>query len=257
MLIFFPILRMPDTLTPGVDMTGLDVVRAAMRKIGVLNATEVPSGEDADDVLAELNLLLDRWNAKPESAFATGFTPLTLSPGLSPHTIGPSGTFVAISRPIRIDGANLIVGGLRTPITMRDRAWYQRLSDPTRTSARPIECYYEPALPNGKLWFYPVPSSPYAIELWQRGLLSRMTLNDLLSAPDGYRDAIVKTLAEEICTGVFRVPMPPGLPESARDARATIWANNDETPHLCTRDSGMPGGGRGGWFDIQTRINRQ
>lgn len=248
---FFPIVRSAELDTPGVEMTGLDLIRAAMRKIGVLNSTEPPSGEDADDVLMELNLLLDRWNAKAEASFSTGFAPFTLTPNLSPHTIGPSGTFVAVSRPQRIDGASLIVSGVRYPITIRDRAWYQSLSLPALTSTIPTDCYYEPAMPDGQLYFYPVPSSAYQVELWQRGLLARMTLVDYLVAPAGYRDAIVKTLAEEICTGVFRVPMPEGLREAAREARATIFAANEVIPDLCTRDSGMPGGGRS-TYDYRT-----
>lgn len=250
MILVIPVGRRTSTTatgTPGVDMTGRDLVREALLEIGVLNTTEAVTGEDADYGLSKLNRLLDRWNAKGSASFATAFTAFTLTPSLSPHTIGPTGTFVVVERPIEIDGANLVVNDIRTPITVRTKQWYQGLSTPELTSTIPTDVYYEPAVPNGKLWFFPVGLTAYQVELWQRGLLARMTLSALLVAPAGYRDAIVLSLAEQICTGPFRVPMPQGLPENARDARATIFANNDEIATLDTRDAGMPGACGGSW----------
>lgn len=235
-------------------MTGQDLVREALLEIGVVNPTEALSGDDASYVLSKLNRLFDRWNAMPGAPFVTGLTALTLTSLLSPHTIGPSGTFVLAVRPTAIQAANLLIGTVRVPITIRKEQWYQGLSLPTLQSTIPTDLYYEPAMPNGKLWFWPVPSAASAIEVWMDGFFAAMTLTDRLVAPQGYRDAIVKTLAEE-CVVPFRVPMPSTLERLAREARAVCWFNNEEIPDLDTRDGGMPGCGGGGW-DFRTGFTR-
>lgn len=249
--LFFPVRSSasPSTTiatTPGVDMTGQDLVREALLEIGALNPTEAPSGDDASYVLSKLNRLFDRWNAMPGAAFQTGVTELVTTPSLSPHTIGPSGTWTLAVRPTAIVAANLLIGDVRSPITIRKAQWYESLSQPTLETTIPTDLFYEPAVPNGKCWLYPVPSVAASIELWLEGFFGAMALTDRLVAPQGYRDAIVKTLAEE-CVGPFRVPMPPDLPRQAREARAICWANNEEIPDLDTRDGGMPGGCGGGY----------
>lgn len=235
-------------------MTALEIIKAALQKLAILNAGQDVSGDDAEFGLAELNRLLGRWNAKPECSYAVTFAPFTLTPSLNPHTIGPSGaTWTLAVRPNSIDGASLIVGDTRYPIAIRTHEWYQSLASPELSTAIPTDLYYEPAVSNGKIWLYPVPSAAYEIELWTRSKFAALALTDTFTAPDGYDDALIKTLAEELQVP-FRVEMPPYLPQQAREARAVIFNSNVRMPTLCTRDSGLGGGS--GYYDHLTGQNR-
>lgn len=217
--------------------TGRDLVKQALRELLVLNPTQDVNDDDAEFGLEVLNRLLDRWNASSWASFATPFAPFTLTPAIHPHTIGPStATFAADVRPVAIDAANLIINTVRMPIQIRTKDWYQALSTPEITTTVPTDLYYEPAVPNGKLWLYPVPSAAYQIELWTRSAFAALTLAGSLTAPPGYHDALVKTLAEEL-QGPFRVSMPDRLPQLAREARALIFDNNVVMPTLNLRDA--------------------
>lgn len=46
-------------------MTALDIIKGAMRLIGVLAAGEVPRAEDAQDALLSLNAMINDWQNEP------------------------------------------------------------------------------------------------------------------------------------------------------------------------------------------------
>src|SRR5574343_1563542 len=104
--------------------TALDIVTMALRDLGITNAVDPPSAEDAAFALSKLNVLLDNWNAERQAVYEDVFASYTLTPSLAPHTIGPSGTFNVAQRPVSLEGCNLILTSTtpvtRTPITIRD-----------------------------------------------------------------------------------------------------------------------------------------
>jgi hypothetical protein len=137
---------------------------------------------------------------------------------------------------------------------MRGSQWWASLTVPELTISIPSDLHYEPDWPNGSIYLYPVPDTAYGLELMTRVVLADLDLDDDVSLPPGYRDAVTLTLGEMIAP-----TYPPAQADSfaASKARARIFANNDETPRLATRDSGMPSAGgsgrsRRGWFNILT-----
>lgn len=237
--------------TPGIELTGQDLVKQALQELGVLNATENPNGEDATFGLAKLNRLFDLWNADPRTSFATTFDPFDLVPNTNPHTIGPDGDWETILRPPELLAATLIVSStLRQPITLQSREWWLAQTDRSTTSDMPTDGYYDPSFPEGRLYLWPVPSTAYQVELASRGLMAAMSLTDRVQLAPGYADAVIKTLAETLAAPM-RVSMPDGLMDGARRARAIIFAANRHIPDLVTRDAGMPGG-CGGAYDFRT-----
>lgn len=239
----------PVVVTPGVDMTGLDLVTQALLEIGVVSPGEAPEPGTAEYGLAKLNRLFDSLNADRRCVFASTLDAYTLTPSLQPHTIGPGGTFDIIQRPETLEGANLLIAGVRTPLRLRDAQWVNGVSVPAQTSSMPCDLYYETSWPLGKLWLYPIPSSAAELELLTRVTMAALTLTDYVSLPPGYRELIVLTLAESL-VAPLRVPMPPGLPQMATKIRAQVFSVHDTTPRLATRDAGIPGGR--GYFDYRT-----
>lgn len=233
--------------------TAKDLVRDALIELGIPDATETISGEDADLGLRKLNDLLDEWNADGQTAYASLITAYTLVPSLQPHTIGPTGTFVVTQRPETIDGANLIISGVRTPIGLRNVQQRMALSTPALASALPMSLYYEPAWPNGKIWFYPIIASAYQVELWTRVVLAALTFNDTFTLPPAYKNALLLTLAERLAPAMH-VGVSPETKDGARSARSKVFAANTVTPRLATQDAGMPSGGGSGFNYLTGRV---
>lgn len=232
-------------------MTGRDLVTDAFYEVNILGAGEVLTPEDLAFGLGKLNRILDSWNAKHEAAYCDVFSTFTLTPALSPHTIGPAGTFVVTQRPVSIEGISLIVSGTKTPIWIRDQAWYRSLSVPTLTGATPTDCFYEKDWPAGKLFFYPVPTAASQVELQIRTLLTAFTENTVFALPPGYQDALTLTLAESLSSGYPGAVVTGKLSLDATAARALIFGNNTTIPRLMTRDAGMPSRA-GQTFDYRT-----
>lgn len=238
-------------------LTWLTIVTDALRELRVLNASDPASGEDADFALSKAKRLLDNWNAERRAVYANVFSSFTLTPSLSPHLIGPTGTWVVAQRPVSIEGASLVLTNIGQPITRREASWWRDQALKTLTSALPTDLYYEPAWPNGKLWFWPIPTTAYPVELEIRQLLASaaLKLTDDFSLPPGYQDAITLTLAEDLA-GPFKAEVGQVTVTKAREARERIFDTNDETPRLVTHDAGMPGGSGSSWFDYRTGLIR-
>lgn len=217
----------------------------AAQELNVIMPGENLSANDAAFLLGKLNQLFGDWNTRREAIFRSVLTTHTpLTPGLNPHTIGPTGTFVVAQRPVSIEGASLVMSPAANPsITIRDAAWYHQLAYPTLSTSVPTDLYYDPTWPNGSLYLYPVPASAYGLELWTRATLATVALTDTVTYPPGYEGAIIDTLAEDAAEGLGRQP-GQRLVARARMRRANIFALNDPTPHLVTVDAGMPGGGQ-------------
>lgn len=232
-----------------MPLTAADICRAALLDLNVFDPSDVIENGDLAFVLTKLNRILDNWNADRAAIYADQFTTFTLTANLSPHTIGPTGTWVASQRPVSIEGASLIYNTspntAQVDINIRDAAWYQALSVPAITSTTPTDLYYEPAWPNGRLNFWPVPSAAYQVSLWTRIVLAQLALTDTFTLPPGYWDAITLTLSEDIAP-TYEKQAPASLTRKANEARARIFENNVDVPLLSTQDSGMPGGSGGG-----------
>lgn len=251
---YFPISALQSqalqTATGATVITGRDLVTDALLEINVYDAIDSIAPQDAAYVLRKLNRILDNWNAERPAVYADAFNTYTLTPSLSPHTIGPSGTWVTTQRPVSIEAALLLYSTSLNPrvgITIRDAAWYASLTIPALSTAFPTDLYYEPDWPNGKLFFWPVPSSALQVTLLSRLVLARLQLDDAFTLPPGYQDAITLTLCEDIAP-TFEKQVAPSLAKKAADARDRIFSNNVEIPRLVTQDSGMPtaaGGGNG------------
>lgn len=230
-----------------MPVTGRTICSDALIEIGALAAGETATPEDLDLALGKVNRLFDNWNAERCAVFADVFTTFTITPSLSPHTIGPTGTFVVTQRPMEIPdgGAGLVLVAsnpdVRIPITVRDAQWWAGQSVKALTSAIPTDLYYEPTWPNGNLFLWPVPTVANGLELQLRTLLAAITLDTTFSLPPGYRDAITLTLAESLVSPLGAASkVAPTLPADATKARARIFGANDVTPRIATQDAGMP-----------------
>lgn len=234
--------------------TWIDVITDAFVEIRVARAGDVLAPEMFDQGQRVANRLLDLWNANRRAVYADVIADFTLTPNLSPHTIGPTGTFVVTQRPVRIDAAQLNLGGspnVFTPVTVRDDRWFRARGVPAITTSTPTDVFYNATWPNGTLYFYGVPTTAYGMRLWLRTLLSAITDPTIdFSLPPGYQQAITMTLAEALAPSNGQTASQ-ATKDAGRLARDLVFGNNDDIPDLDTLDAGMPGV-RGRGYNFRT-----
>lgn len=229
--------------------TSGQIIQNAFLEAGIQQAGENVSAQDSAWGLQKFNDILDEWAARSVFAYTTNFQLLTLTAGLQPHTIGPTGTFVQTQVPVKIKSCANILSGtgilVDSPfLRIRDRAWWAAQSVKTLPTNVPTDLYYEPDQPNGSLYFWPVPNTNSQVRLEQETILSQLTsLLTPIVLPPGYRQAYTLTLAERLCPSYGREPSGE-LVRAAMLARKGIQGNNDKSPRIATADYGMPRAGR-------------
>ena len=265
---------MPSPIT----YTALDIIQQAMVEIGMLAPGEVPGGDEAQWAFIEFNNLIDTWQTLEKYVFAMQFQVYTYVAGLSPHTIGPNPIPPAVApvptfstgiqpRPVKLVGAATLLNTSGTlvdaPIlNIRDEAWWRNNQVKNIQTNIPTDVYYQPDMPLGSLYFWPVPNAgnQVRLEFWQT-ISQYEQINDPLAGPggggtlpQGYRAALTYTLAEMLSPGATKELSPTTI-QKALVARAAIFGNNNKSPRIATADSGMPrtgerGGVRGdfNWF---------
>lgn len=230
-------------------MKFIDIATDALIEINALAAGETPANADAQLCLTRANNLLDEWASRRVYAYNNNFTLFTLTPGHGPHLIGPglaSPDFAAAQRPIKVEGATIVLTNLVTPVDtaplgIRDDDWWNNQRVKTLQSSIPTDLYYSPDWPNGALNLWPVPNFAYQLRLETWVLISQFaTINDTFSLPPAYRKAIMLTLAEELC-GPFGKQPSPLLLLKAREARKAVQGNNIASPRISTSEAGQGG----------------
>lgn len=251
-------------------MTKQDLILDALIEINAIAAGDLPEPATLDFASRALDEIYDDLNATPDGTYSNSFQSFTITPNLQPHTIGPSGaTFTVTVRPIAILGANIVLNtvspAVRSPLEIRDDAWWLNQRVQGITSTVPTDLYYsadwslgqsQTGNKNGSIFLWPVATQAYLLELLTASTLTPLTLLQTFSLPPGYQSACRLTLAERLASPLTGHGASPDLTTRARDARARVFDNNEEPPRLITADAGMPGGGRPssggnyrtGWF---------
>lgn len=222
-----------------------DVLYIACREARILlRPGALNSNLELMDGMIFLNQQVDYWAARACYAYTTNFVTYTLTPGHQPHLIGPGLTspdFAVPLRPVSIESAAIVLPGqspVDVPIRLRDNEWWANNRVKSIQSNIPTDLYYEPDMPSGQLWFWPVSSSGYQVRLEGNVVLKQFaTLDDTFVAPQAYQAAVVLTLAEELCD-IWGTQCPPNLPRRALKARDALQSNNNLAPRIASADYG-------------------
>lgn len=240
--------------------TALDVIQGALIEIGALAPGEIVDGDVGQWALSKLNDLIDSWQAMSVYVYSYQYNTYTLTAGLSPHTIGPTGTFVLSPRPVRLESAAQLLNSgpslVDLPINIRDHDWWAQNQVKNIQTNVVTDVYYDPTSENGSLFFWPVPNGANQVRLQFWNTVNQFTaITDPIGGPagpatlpQGYRNALKLTLAELLCPGAQKEATKE-LVGAALLARKAIMGNNDKSPRIQSCDFGMPkanvGGARG------------
>lgn len=196
--------------------TAQDIIKAALRKIGVLGVGQSLSAEEAQDGLDQLNRLLSRWAAEGDVIYNKTFENFPLSAGVSSYTIGTGQTFNT-ARPV-----NFLSGFVRNVttdygLTLWDYNQWSSTSDKTITGI-PTNVFYDGNYPVATIRLYPTPDAAYTLYMWsEKPLTAFAGLSTAVDLPEGWEDALIYNLAVSLA------------PEYDRNANETVIALARET----------------------------
>jgi hypothetical protein len=176
--------------------TANDLITAALRRGRCIGKDQVPTADEAADCLAELNRMLDEWWNDGLAVFQIKQENFPLVANQASRTIGVGGNFNT-TRPLKLlDGCFVRRNGIDSWVTvLEDRTLYDGIGVKTATGLVKY-VYYDPAMPTGTLYFYPVPDQADTIYLNSPARLQNVAaLVTAISLPPGYDGLVLNGLA--------------------------------------------------------------
>lgn len=232
-------------------MTGLELVTAALRKLGVVASGESVSSSEAIDGLSETNRMLARWSNDGLIVHTKVREALSLVVGTQDYTMG-SGADFDTTRPLKIEEATILDASSNLEYSLRKvtlKEWAS-IADKSQTSTLPTDLFIAGTYPNETLYLYPVPSSAHTLVLWSwKPLTAIASLTTAISLPPGYDDAMIYNLALRLAPEYGRA-VPDVVAGLAVDSLAAIKRMNIKPSYLQISEA-LPVGGNSA-FDINT-----
>lgn len=217
--------------------TATEIISEALGAIGMLNAGETASAEDALTCLNILNTMIDAWNLPSLTQYTTQDATATLTAGDDDLTIGPAQE-ISVTRPARIElGSYVRSGGIDYPLTGLNEAEYNRISLKDVGGHVPRFFYYDVGALTGTIYYWPVPSTSCVVHHPVATQFSAFA--DLVTSynfPQGYKRAMVFNLALEIAPH-FEQPPAVWIDSAARKALRLVKRANHTVPQLDMGDS--------------------
>ena len=199
-------------------MTWRSLLKSSLRLIGQLGPGRSAGPSETADALTVLTAMLSSWSTQRLSVYTIARSTHTLT-GASDYTIGTGADFDT-ARPTRIDAAALLAAGSTTeqPIDV-----YRLIGSPRREGL-----YYSFGFPVATIHLEPAPAAgdTLALYVWQPlGAVTDADLDDEISFPPGYEDAIRYNLAVRLAPEWGKVPRAD-VQKLAGESLAVIKAHN-------------------------------
>jgi hypothetical protein len=181
-----------------------DSITRAMKALGHLGRTEVPTGQEFTDCLYAYNQLLESWSTEKRMSYATLQRSFSLVANTQSYTIG-SGGVINVTRPIDITQAFVRdSNGQDFPLTIVSREVWNTIGLKSTTSDIPQILFYDSTYPLGVVYIYPVPTQ--ALTVFYDSTLNQVTASTgttSISMPPGYERCFISNLALELMANGF------------------------------------------------------
>lgn len=202
--------------------TGRDLVITALKTAGILTQGETPTSEEVVDGLGVLNRMLASWSNDSLVIYARTFENFPLSSGVGDYTIGPGATFNTV-RPMHIIDAFVRQDTLDYWLSIVPDEQYDSIAYKNIDSIPQI-LNYTAQYPQATIRIYPKPQNSFTLYLRSEKQLSTITLNDDISLPPGWEDALVYNLAVRLAP-VYGQPVDQAVAALAIDTKGMLENN--------------------------------
>ena len=205
------------------------VLTEAAELLGVLSPGQTLSGYKFSRLLNSMNFMLSSWSADAMRIFVPTREVLTLTAGLSKHTIGDGGD-LDTTRPEHIFDSFITVTDTDYNVRVVSNDQYNRITVKSQPS-RPTRMYYEKNMPLGSIFFFYTPDLAYDFTLISLKPFPTYVGNESFVLPNGYERAIAYNTAIAAAPK-FGKQVPIEIAAVAGDALQILINNNiaDQTP---------------------------
>ena len=178
--------------------TANDIIKRALRTIGVLATGENPSSEMANDALDALNDVLAGLSNENLTIYAENGIDIPIT-GQTLYTLGPTGDAVA-TRPTSIASAYFDdTGGMSHCLGIGDYIQYCAIADKDSTAEIPEKIYFRMGImPDITMYMHPIPTSGTLKLICRTAIAAFSALTDSVSLPPGYERMLRYALATEL-----------------------------------------------------------
>ena len=176
--------------------TAADIIKLALKDIGVLGEAESASAYLVADGLTTLNQMLAEWQLTGVNVYAQ--TDITHAvTGAVSYTIGLASADITAAPPSRITAAFLRDGGIDYAITILDTfEEYNAIIQKTLSGSYPEFLYYNQDNPKGVIYLYPQPTVGTLHLITDVEFPTYTSSADALSIPSAYELAVRFSLGE-------------------------------------------------------------
>lgn len=238
-------------------VTGLQIITRALKALGQLEASEVPTSNDASDALDALNDLIASWGLTLAGCPAIQRLVLPLVAAQQSYTVGPSGDLDTV-RPDQIITCSVITDRtattpVETPIG-RPLTWpeWQALPLKTETGSVPWRTHYDRSVNasgQSALLVYPIPTGSSAdLVVYAAIPLDVFDLSTEVELPSGWPRALITNLALELAPA-YGAAVHSQLRVAAEEAKTLVLRSNHQAP-VAQMDAGLPGMRSTRLFDV-------
>ena len=226
--------------------TSLDIIKRALRLLGVESQGETPGPNESSEALAALNIMLDQWSLEKLMIYSLVNNLFQVTAGITTYTMGPVGSGAdwessQVTRPLLNQRYSAFVrantSGLNTDYSMdyypNDR--FQIIFQKDITTNYPYGWTCDWNYPIATVRIYPKPTINLQFGLTEYLQLTKFGgLTDTLVLPPGYEQALSYGLAVAIAPEYGIEPSATVI-EIARTAKYNIKRANAQ-PVLMTTD---------------------
>jgi hypothetical protein len=204
--------------------TAADLINSALRLIGQLAESEVPSNATSQDSLVALNQMIDSWSTERLSVFSTQDQVETWPANTRLRTFGPTGDIVG-TRPAYFDDSTYFLDpstGISYGLKFINQQQYNGIAFKTVTSTYPQVIWVNMTFPNVEVYVYPVPTRTLEFHFVSvEPLIQPAILTTALAYPPGYLRALRYNLAMELAPE-FGVEPSPQVQRIAMTSKRTL-----------------------------------
>jgi hypothetical protein len=188
------------------DQTAQELIKMALRVIGVTAAGETPPDNEMQDALAAMKVMFRSWASKGMVIYTTEIDTHTLSAGTVSYTIGSAGT-INTTRPQSIRSAFVTSSGLDYPLNIISEEEYTAIAIKDQGDNYPSDLWYKPEYPLGVIYLYPPGGGVLTLHSIKQ-LSEPSALTTSIAFPGEYDAAIKWNLAEQMCPEYGKEPSP-------------------------------------------------
>jgi hypothetical protein len=156
-------------------MTQQDIVIAALTLLHELAQGESPNASESFDGCDRLSALLAQWELIEQHVFVIQNVSHAMTAAKASYSMGVGAADWNTARPVKIESAGAILGGVRSPLKLFTSKEWAAIPDKAASGLVPVGLYNDNDYPFSTLRPWPIPSGTPTLDLYMWGEFTSFT----------------------------------------------------------------------------------